>query len=76
MPIFDSASQEMREVEIVAAEQKMAADGGACELDPVALAVDADQREIAGAAADIADEHRLPSNNSLFERARWPAIQA
>ncbi len=43
----------------------MLTDRGAREIDLVAVAGDADQREIAGAAADIADEHDLPVEQQL-----------
>ena len=58
-----------REIEIVAAEQQMLADRGAGEIDLVAIARDADQREVAGAAADIADQHDLAVEEQLA-RAR------
>ena len=48
-----------REIEIVAAEQQMLADRGAGELDAIAIAMDPDQSEVAGAAADVADQHEL-----------------
>ena len=54
-----------REVEIVAAEQQMLADGGAGEVDLVAIARDANQREVAGAAADVADQHHLAIEQQL-----------
>ena len=53
----------------------MLADGGARELDLVAFAVDADQREVAGAAADVADQHHLAVEEALLRAARWLAIQ-
>ena len=56
-----------REVEVVAAEQQVLADGGAGEVDQVALARDADEAEIAGAAADVADQHDL-AVEELFAR--------
>ena len=58
-----------REIEIVAAEQQVLADGGAREVDPVAFARDADQAEVAGAAADVADQHDL-AVEELLARAR------
>ncbi len=48
-----------REIQIVAAQQKMLADSSARELDVISLASYADQAEVAGAAAHIADEHNL-----------------
>ena len=48
-----------REIEIVAAQQQVLADGGAGEIDQVALARDADEAEVAGAAAHVADQHDL-----------------
>ncbi len=47
------------EVEVIAAKQEVLADGGAGELDAVVLAADADEGEVAGAAADVADQHGL-----------------
>ena len=54
---FDQPGQ--REIEVVAAQQQVLAHGGAGEVDQVALARDADQAEIAGAAAHVADQHDL-----------------
>ena len=54
-----------RQIEIVAAEQQVLADGGAREIDAVAFAGDADQAEIAGAAADVADQHHLAVEEQL-----------
>ena len=48
-----------RQIQIVAAQQQVLADGGAREIDAIAFAGDADQREVAGAAADVADQNRL-----------------
>ena len=58
-----------REIEVVAAQQQMLAHGGAREIDAVAFARDADQREVAGAAADVAHQHRLAVEQALL-RAR------
>ena len=55
-----------REVEIVAAQEQMLADRGARELHAVARPVDTDQREVAGSAADIADQHQLPVKQTLL----------
>ena len=54
-----------REIEIVAAQQQVLADGGARELDAVAIARHADQAEVAGAAADVADQHHLAIEEQL-----------
>ena len=56
------------EIEIVAAEEEMLADGGAREVDQVAFARDADQAEIAGAAADVADQDDLAIEELLARR--------
>jgi len=56
----------------------MPADGGACELEPVALARDADEREIRGAAADIAHQHGLAIGEDparLGRVARNPGVE-
>ena len=37
----------------------MFADGGAREIDAIAFAAHADQAEVAGTAADVADQHDL-----------------
>ena len=55
-----------RQVEVVAAEQQVLADSGAREFDAIALAVDADQCEVAGAAADIANQYDLPIEQALL----------
>ncbi len=47
----------------------MAADVRAGELDAISFAVDADQSEVAGTAADVADKNRLPVEE-LFVGAR------
>jgi len=47
------------EVEVIAAEEQVFADGGAGEFDEVAGAGDFDESEVAGAAADVADENGL-----------------
>jgi hypothetical protein len=54
-----------REIEIVAAQQQVLAHRGAREIDQIALARHADQAEIAGAAAHVADQHRLPVEQLL-----------
>ena len=64
-----------REIEIVAAQQQVLAHGGAREVDQVAFARHADQAEIAGAAADVADQHDLAVEQLLARRARLLAIQ-
>ncbi len=48
-----------REIQVIAAQQQVFAHRGAREVDQVALARHADQAEIAGAAADVADQHDL-----------------
>ena len=47
------------EIEIVTAQQQMAAYVGAREFDTISGAVDADQREVTGAAAYVADQNGL-----------------
>ena len=47
------------EIQVVAAQQQMLAHGGAGEIDQVAVARNADQAEVAGAAAHVADQHHL-----------------
>ena len=67
-----------RQVEVVAAEQQVPAHRGAGEVDAVAFARDADQREVAGAAADVADQHVLPVEQHLLrprEIVRDPGIE-
>ena len=54
---FDQPGE--REIEVIAAQQQVLAHGGAREVDQVAFARDADQAEIAGAAAHVADQHDL-----------------
>src|SRR5579864_7478699 len=58
-----------RQVEVVSAQQQVLADGGAGEIDAVAFARHADQREVAGAAAYVADQHGLAVEQT-FLRAR------
>ena len=53
------------EIEIVAAKEEMLADGGAGEVDQVAIARDADEAEVAGAAADVADQDDLAIEEEL-----------
>ena len=53
------------EIEVVAAEQQMFADRRAGELNLVALARDADQRAVAGATTDVADQDNLPIEEQL-----------
>ena len=57
-----------REIEIVAAEEEVLADRGAGEVDQVAFAGDADEAEIAGAAADVADQNDLAIEELLAGR--------
>src|SRR5882724_11250967 len=56
---FGFSKPREREVEIIAPQQKMFADSGAGEIDLVTVTRNTDQREIAGAAANIADEDHL-----------------
>ena len=53
------------EIEVIAAQQQMLANGGAGEVDQVALAGDADEAEVAGAAADVADQDDLAIEEEL-----------
>ena len=55
-----------RQIQIVAAQQQVLADGRARKFDAVAIAMHFDQREIAGAAADIAHQHQLPVEKALL----------
>ena len=54
-----------RQVEIVAAQQQVLAHRGAREIDQVARARNADEAEIAGASAHVADQHGLPVEELL-----------
>ena len=57
-PLFEVMGQ--GQVEVVAAEDQVIADGDAVELDLAAFAAaDADQREVGRAAADVADQDLL-----------------
>ena len=53
------------EIEVIAAQQEMLAHGGAREVDQIALARDADQAEVAGTAAYVANEHELAIEKQL-----------
>src|SRR5579872_3514898 len=67
-----------REIEIVPTQQQVLSNGGAREIDAVTLAADADKTEIAGAAADIANQHRLAVKKQLarsLEIIRNPRIE-
>ena len=55
-----------RQIQVVAAEQQMLAHRRARKLDAVAIAIHADQREIASAAADVANQHQLPVEKALL----------
>ena len=57
-----------RQIEVVAAEQQVIADGGAREA--VAVRVDVDQREVGRAAADVEHEHALAGARALGRRSR------
>src|SRR5207253_3106674 len=59
-----------REIEVVAAQQEMLADRGAGEVYQVAIARNANQAEVAGAAADITDQHDLAIEEFLARRRK------
>jgi hypothetical protein len=66
------------EVEVVATEEEVPPDGGTGEVDAVTLAVDADESEVGGAAADIANQDELPIEEvlaGLGEVIRNPGIE-
>jgi hypothetical protein len=54
------------EIQVVAAQQQMLADRRARELDPVAIAMHADQCKVARAAAHIAHQHQLSVEQALL----------
>jgi hypothetical protein len=64
-----------RQVEVVAAEQQVIADGGARE--PVAARVDIDQREVGGATTDVEHEDALARRELALRRlaTRDPRIE-
>jgi hypothetical protein len=75
------------EVEVVAAEDQVLADGHPVEHHLAAAAAagpgkalpdrpDADEREVARPAADVADEDRLARRTRSSQPAPWAAIQA
>ena len=68
-----------REIEIVAAQDQVFADGDAVELGfPAFAAADADEREVGGAAADVANQDRLAWGDLLFPvaaMANQPSIE-
>ena len=47
------------QVHVVAADERVIADGDAAKREFAGFFGDADQREVGGAAADIADEERI-----------------
>ena len=56
----------------------MLSDRGAREFDAITFALDLDQGEVAGAAADVADQHDLPVEQALLrlrEMVRDPGIE-
>ncbi len=55
-----------RQIQIVATEQQVFANRGASKLDAVAIAIHSDQREVAGAAADVAHQHQLAVEKALL----------
>ena len=60
------------QVEVVAAEDQVIADGHAMELHLAAFAAaDADQREVGGAAADVADEDLLARVDEPVPVVAW-----
>src|SRR5262249_17739775 len=65
-PEFCFNEPRQREVQIVAAEQKMTTYRGALEIDPIAITRDSDQCEVARAAAHVAHENRLSIEEILL----------
>ena len=65
-----------REVHVVATEENMVADREAGELDIAAGFGDGDQREIAGATADIDHEDDVADLRSLRKSSPRASIQA
>ena len=64
-------------IEVIAAQDQVIAHGHAMELHLAAFAAaDANQREVGGAAADIADENFLTRLDELVPGSRWASIQA
>ena len=53
------------EIDVIAAEQDVFADGDAFELQFAVLFGDGDEREIGGASADIDDEHEVAFVDAL-----------
>ncbi len=64
------------EVHVVAAEQDVLADGEAVEGEVAVLLADADQGEVGGAAADVADEDDVADLHSLPPGVAVAASQA
>ena len=63
-----------RQVHVVAAEQDVIADRDPLEGERAALLADRDQREVGGAAADVADEHDVADPD--LARATLPRVAA
>ena len=60
------------QVEVVAAEDQVIADGDAVELDLARFAAaDADQGEVGGAAPHVADEDLLAGRTSRSQSSLW-----
>ena len=64
-----------RQVHVVAAEQDVIADGDALEREVAVGLADGDQREVGGAAADVADQHDVADGRAACasRRPRWPS---
>ena len=74
--LFDAAGQ--REIEILASQQQVLADGGALEFDVAALHVRTHQAEVGGAASDVANQNQLAVAQVLAERVlmlRHPRVK-
>src|ERR1700751_2050743 len=63
--LFDAVRQ--REVEILAAEQEVLADGGAFKFDVSALDVGLYEAEVRCAASDVANQHEFAVSQVLSE---------
>src|ERR1035438_2637696 len=74
--LFDAARQ--REVEILASEQEVLADGGAFKFDVSALDVGLYEAEVRCAASDVANQHDLAVSQVLSENVlmlRHPRVK-
>ena len=74
--LFDAARQ--REVEILASEQEVLADGGAFKLDVSALDVGPYEAEVRCAASDVANQHQFALSQVLSENVvmlRHPRVK-